>query len=204
MISKEYVNNVFVNCPFDPSYKDLFNALIFAVHDCGFLARCALEEEDSSENRLSKIKTIIYESKYGIHDISRTEIDGKNSLPRFNMPLELGLFLGCRYYGDEIHANKKCLILDKEPYRYQKFISDISGQDIKSHSNEIYDVIRVVRDWLFNVSKRTTIPTYRIIKERFSLFYEEYPKILEDIGLNKHNIQFIDYANIVTEWLQRQ
>jgi len=36
---------------------------------------------------------IIRDSQFGIHDVSRVELDDANRLPRFNMPLELGLFL---------------------------------------------------------------------------------------------------------------
>ena len=36
---------MFINCPFDAVYEPLFDAIVFAVYDCGFIARCALEEE---------------------------------------------------------------------------------------------------------------------------------------------------------------
>jgi len=42
---------VFLNVPFDRRYKALFEALIFAVQDCGFVARCALEGDDGSAGR---------------------------------------------------------------------------------------------------------------------------------------------------------
>ena len=35
MQSTHYNDNVFINCPFDAIYKPLFDAMIFAVHDCG-------------------------------------------------------------------------------------------------------------------------------------------------------------------------
>src|SRR5271165_5747846 len=47
--------------------------------------------------------------------------------------LELGLFVGFKYSGDARQQKKRLLILDKEPYRYQRFLSDIAGQDIRSH-----------------------------------------------------------------------
>ena len=96
MKSSHYNDNVFLNCPFNSAYKQLFDALVFAVHDCGFIARCALEEEDGSQVRIDKIYDIIADCRYGIHDISRTELDATSGLPRFNMPLELGVFLGSK------------------------------------------------------------------------------------------------------------
>src|SRR5947208_16908333 len=94
----DYGRNVFINCPFDDSYKHLFDAAVFAVQAAGFYPRCALEARNSGQNRLYKIMDIISECRFGIHDISRTELT-RGNLPRFNMPLELGLDLGCWRYG---------------------------------------------------------------------------------------------------------
>ena len=55
MKSTHYNDNVFINCPFDLAYKPLLDAIVFAVHDCGFVARCALEEGDASQVRIDKI-----------------------------------------------------------------------------------------------------------------------------------------------------
>ncbi|HYU25729.1 MAG TPA: hypothetical protein VEO74_11030 [Thermoanaerobaculia bacterium] len=125
---------VFVNCPFDESYRPIFEAIVFAVHDCGYVARCSLEVSDASQVRIEKIAAIIAACKFGIHDISRTELDATTHLPRFNMPLELGLFLGAKRFGSPKQRSKTCLILDVERYRYQKFISDIAGQDIAAYA----------------------------------------------------------------------
>ncbi len=84
-------NDVFINCPFDDGYRPLFNALVFVIYDLGFVARCAREADDSGEVRLAKIERIIEQCKYGIHDISEVSLDVVNHLPRFNMPLELGI-----------------------------------------------------------------------------------------------------------------
>ena len=154
MRNSTYDDNVFINCPFDKDYKPIFNAILFAIFDCGFVPRCTLEEVDASQIRIEKIYSIISSCRYGIHDISRTELDSKNKLPRFNMPLELGLFLGAKRFGGKTHNKKACLIFDRKPHRYQKFISDISGQDIKSHNNKPKTAIKEVRDWLRGKSKR--------------------------------------------------
>ena len=167
MQSIHYNDNVFINCPFDEKYKSLFDAMVFAVHDCGFIPRCALEEEDASQVRIDKIYSIIADCRYGIHDISRTELDENSGLPRFNMPLELGIFLGAKKFGIEEQKGKKCLILDTEPYRYQQFVSDISGQDIQAHNNRSREVITHVRNWLRAASRRETIPSGSIIWKRY-------------------------------------
>ena len=167
MKSPRYNDNVFVNCPFDSAYKSLFDAMVFAIHDCGFIARCALEEEDASQVRIDKIYNIIAHCRYGIHDISRTELDEITGLPRFNMPLEFGVFLGAKKFGTAEQKKKNCLVLDKEQYRYQKFISDIAGQDIQAHDNSPEEIVTVVRNWLRNASNREKIPSPSIIWDHY-------------------------------------
>ena len=106
MPSGSYDQNVFLNCPFDRDYAPIRDAVIFAIHDCGFVARCALEEDDSARVRVEKIYAIISDCRLGIHDVSRTELDAVVGLPRFNMPLELGIFLGARRFGKEEQQRK--------------------------------------------------------------------------------------------------
>lgn len=124
-----YDQNVFINCPFDAEYAPLFEAIVFAVNDAGFRPKCAREKLDSSQVRLQKIYELIASSRYSIHDLSRTALDSAHALPRFNMPLELGIDLGCKQFHRRC-ADKSLLIFDSEPYRFQKFVSDLGGQDI--------------------------------------------------------------------------
>src|SRR5258706_8576463 len=105
---------IFLNVPFDPAYRPLFEAMVFAVFDCGFQPRCALEATDAGQIRVQKISGIIRECALGVHDISRTELDKQTRLPRFNMPFELGLYLGAKWFGDDGQRRKNTLILDRE------------------------------------------------------------------------------------------
>lgn len=106
MSKDKYFLNVFINCPFDNDYTQLRIALMFAIYDCGFNPTCALQENNGSDIRIDKIKKLIEEAKYSIHDISRTELDLENNLPRFNMPLELGVVLGAKFFGNKKHQEK--------------------------------------------------------------------------------------------------
>jgi len=198
----QYEDNVFINCPFDQEYKPIFDAIVFTVYDAGFVARCALEISDATQNRFEKIVKIISESKYGIHDISRTELDPINSLPRFNMPLELGLFLGCRKFGGRKHSMKVCVILDKEAYRYQKFVSDIAGQDIFSHDNDPRKAVEKVRNWLRTASKRANIPGGAKICERYTAFEKDLPMICKALNIETRELTFVDFTHVITEWLK--
>jgi hypothetical protein len=64
------------------------------------------------------------------------------------MPLELGLHLGARLFGQGRHRRKRALILEATPHRYDAALSDISGQDIEVHANDPVRAIRCVRNWL--------------------------------------------------------
>ncbi|MEA2605004.1 MAG: hypothetical protein QOF89_5996 [Acidobacteriota bacterium] len=197
------VQHVFLNCPFDTHYKSLFEAIVFAVSDCGFTPRCALEIDDGSQIRIEKIFKIISECRFGIHDISKTELDETNNLPRFNMPLELGMFLGAKRYGSKEHTQKICLILDREEYRYQKFLSDIAGQDIRAHRDDPKTTIVVVRNWLRNASPSISMLGGEAICSRYNVFRKELPSLCQDLRLSPQELTFIDYTWLVTGWLRQ-
>jgi hypothetical protein len=198
-----YPDNVFINCPFDADYDPLRRAIVFAVLDCGFTPRCALEATNGHHYRFENIKKIIKESKFGIHDISRTELDAVNSLPRFNMPLELGVFIGAASFGSRHHKDKNILILDKEPHRYQKFISDISGQDIQSHGNCERSVIDRVRTWL-STEARKVIPGGTHIADRYDQFKDELPALCDSLKLEAPKLTFAEHATIVAAWAAKE
>ena len=202
MVVRGYDSDIFINCPFDGAYKGLFDAIVFAVFDCGFRARCALEGGDSSEVRIEKIFLIISQCKYGIHDISRTDLCKKNKLPRFNMPLELGIFLGAKQYGTNEQKKKTCLIMDKEKYRFQKFISDISGQDIMHHKSKPGNAIILVTNWLRDASKQKTIPGGFAKVERYKVFKKELPELCKSLNIKEDELTFNDYSTLVYECIK--
>ena len=201
-------DNVFINCPFDKRYKPILNAITFAIHDAGFVARCSLEVIDSGPTRLATILSIIADCTYGIHDISRTETGGKSKLPRFNMPFECGLFWGCFRYGEKKHSRKRILVLDSQEYRYQQTLSDISGQDIKVHNNDPRMAIDKVRSWLNAGSKRKTIPGGKAIWDHYVLFQKELTPILKRAGITRSELNtpeyYRDYCNFIVEWLRER
>lgn len=111
-VVEDYDRQVFINCPFDDDYLPMLRAIVFSIHACGCKARCALEVVDAGEVRMSKILRLIRGCRFGLHDISRTSLDEMNGLPRFNMPLELGLFLGAAHFGSGGQRRKRTLIMD--------------------------------------------------------------------------------------------
>lgn len=193
--------DVFINCPFSSDYGEYFEAIVYAVARSGFTPRCARENDDGGEVRIDKICRIIAESRYGIHDISKTEPDPRSGLPRFNMPLELGLFLGARKFGSRTQAAKKTLILDREPYRYQAFISDIAGQDIHSHNGEIGRLIEEISTWLRDQSRDPLVPGGRAIAAEFERFRIDLPGIAAAMRLERDELTFKDIYVIAANWI---
>ena len=202
MMENRYDRRVFINCPFDAQYKPLFEAIVFAVRDCGLCPRCALEIDDASEVRIEKIFKIIAECRFGVHDISRTEVTSASGLPRFNMPLELGMFLAAKRFGTGRQQKKVCLILDSAPYRYQKFISDIAGQDIQVHNNSAREAITVIRNWLRSASDSKILPGGMEIYRRFQLFEQDLPALCQKLRLERNELTFNDSASIIADWLR--
>ena len=163
---------VFINCPFDDGYKDIFEAIVFTTIFCGFEPRCSKENNTSSQNRLSKIFELIENCHIGIHDLSEIGLsDGV--YPRFNMPLELGLFQGAKFFGEGEHQNKVFLILDKNPHSYKITTSDLSGFDAKHHNGKVDEAIKQVRDFLYGSLETTeseNIAGAKYIFDRFNKF----------------------------------
>lgn len=193
-------DDVFINCPFDRDYSPIFNALIFTIYACGFRPRSAKELDDGGQTRIDKLFSLIEECRFGIHDLSRTELDAVNQLPRFNMPLELGMFLGAKRYGGAAQKAKRVLILDTEQYRYQRFISDLAGMDIHAHASDAVNALRETRDWLANVSRRV-LPSADRIATLYAAFSADLPALSGELGFDPAAIPYVDYERIVVGWL---
>jgi hypothetical protein len=202
MIPATYDNSVFLNCPFDATYRPLFEAVTFAVYDCGFQPRCALEVNDGSQVRIEKITSIIAQCRLAVHDISRTELDAVNLLPRFNMPFELGIFVGAKTFGGDQHRRKSCIVFDTDRYRYQKFISDIAGQDVREHRCSPRAVIHQLRDFLSAyVSRDAVLPGGRLIAERYRQFRAQFTRNCGNLRLDRSRLTFRDLTVLVRSWI---
>jgi hypothetical protein len=122
--------------------------------------------------------------------------------PGIRMPLELGLFLGCKRFGPPNQSKKRTLILDSDQYRYRTFISDISGQDIRAHRSDPERAIREVRDWLRLASKRTTLPGGSEIIAHYHRFQNDLPDMCAFVGLELDRLTFLDLSKMITDWLR--
>jgi hypothetical protein len=190
---------VFINCPFDATYRKIFDAIVFSVCALGFEPRCALDQDSVTEERLTKILNLIEWCPFSIHDLSNMKIDPGTRLPRHNMPFELGLFLGYEFAS---RTQKSCLILDKEGYRYRKSLSDLSGRDVRAHKGLPAQAITAVRDWLVTESGRDDAPGGESIVQQYRRFRRQLPALCRETRRIASELTFWDYRGMVSAWLK--
>jgi len=202
---RDFDRNVFVNCPFDEEYSPLLQALLFTIIYLGFRPRIALESLDSGTPRIERIIGLISGSRYAIHDLSRLQAQQAGEYYRLNMPFELGIDVGCRLFGRNPWSGKKCLILEKEHYRYQAAISDISNSDIAVHHDDQEILIAEVRNWLNNqAGLRARGPL--AVWTAFLDFVTENYAVLKDRGFSDRDIEKLpvsEFIESVERWVGR-
>jgi hypothetical protein len=145
---------------------------------------------------------IMRTSRYGIHDISRIELDRGTRYPRFNMPLELGIFLGAKEFGDAEQREKACLVLDRDPRRYQAFMSDIAGQDIRMHSNTPAGAIQAVRDFFSTKRPGDLLPGHSKMISRYERFADELPAAAKRNHLELRELHFYELRELVLGFMR--
>ena len=193
----DFKKSVFVNCPFDEDYRQLLVSILFTVKYLGFTPRLTLERADSSETRLATIVDLIATSKFGIHDLSRILATQPDEPARMNMPFELGLDYGCKQYKGTGAENNKILILEKEQYRYQAALSDLSGSDIRSHNNEPIKLTKAVRDW-FVTEELGTGPSHTKIWYAFNDFSADLEEKLLEEGYKHDDFEEVPIPEVMT------
>lgn len=201
-----FKNNVFVNCPFDDAYFPLLRPLLFCVIYLGLTPRIALEALDSGAPRFQKIVSLIKQSKYAIHDLSRLQSSAIGEYFRLNMPFELGLDVGCRLFRSGQASAKRCLILEAERFRYQAAISYLSNSDIAVHSNVPVNVVTEVRNWLNNEA-RLKAPGPAEVWARFNEFMADNYVILKARGFSDADIERLPIGELIVcmqDWVDEQ
>ena len=189
---------IFVNCPFDDEYRPIFDAVVFAIVTCGFKVASALQVADSGELRLEKLYRLISGATHSVHDISRVEIDGGSGLPRFNMPIELGIALGHGRYSKR-RPKPRLLILDAERYRYQVFASDLAGLDIAEHGRDPEHAIGCIRFFLANDG--SALPTADRIVGLYRSFETALPALAAGRRQSVDQLSFGDRIRLVEDFL---
>jgi hypothetical protein len=151
--------SVFINCPFDPSFRPAFDAIVVATICCGFGPRCAVESGSVAIPRIERIVEAMRESKYSIHDLSRCQGEGDANLARFNMPLELGMAMAERASRRRVKDRHDWLLLVPRNHPYGRFISGLAGYDPTEYDGTPAGVVPAVMAWLATRQDAVTCPT---------------------------------------------
>ncbi len=93
-----------------------------------------------------------------------------------NIPFELGMDFGLRQMSQG--ADRKCLILEKKPYRYKKALSDLSGIDVCPHDGDHEKAVEVVRTWLVSEAGATPVSVDEIL-----FAYADFQAVLQGLQI---------------------
>ncbi|MFP5286994.1 MAG: hypothetical protein ACLGI9_14730 [Thermoanaerobaculia bacterium] len=148
------VQGVFLNVPFDPAYERNFVALIATILSLGGKPHCVLEIPDLGEGRLLRILKHLEACQISIHELSRV-----GTPVRFNMPFELGLACALSVY----KGNHAFVLLEKEPYRLDRTLSDLKGRDALIHGGRPEGIINCLLDLLGSTSKNPKPEEIRVL-----------------------------------------
>ena len=160
--------SVFLNIPYDADFENLFLAYISAISAFGFTPRATLEIP-FGERRLDRILTLVRQSQYSIHDLSRVQLDRTSPrTPRFNMPFELGLTVALETTHGPIIPG--CFVSRCER-RVNKSLSDLDGTDAYIHGGSIQGVFRELGNAFVGSRRQPTVTEmmqiYRVLRVQF-------------------------------------
>jgi hypothetical protein len=134
--------SVFINIPFDKQYERLYLALIAGIVGLGGYPRSTLEVPPTKD-RLRRIFRLIRSCDISIHDLSRVQLSqSAPRCPRFNMPFEAGLAAASFLSG----TKRNWYLLESEPYRLQKSLSDLNGYEVNIHEGTVEGMVAVLLD----------------------------------------------------------
>jgi hypothetical protein len=157
------VRSAFLNIPYDNAFRDLYLAYIVGLTQLGFRINIAIAVPN--QGRLATIIQLIEKSDYSIHDLSRVEV--VHGIPRFNMPVELGLAL---YRSHLTRGKHKVFIFEGKRYRAQRSTSDVNGIDPQIHNGSIKGLMSGLRNIFRQAGDVTTVPemlaSYRAVQEK--------------------------------------
>jgi hypothetical protein len=163
MASRKRTDSVFLNIPYDKEFEDLYVAYIVGLTQLGLRVNATLAVPN--QGRLETIIRLIGKSNVSIHDLSRDRLS--KGIPRFNMPLELGLAL---YRSHATKGRHRVYVFESKPYRAQKSTSDINGIDPQIHHGTAKGVMAGLRNILRQPGDVTTAPemlrSYRAVSRK--------------------------------------
>lgn len=162
--------SVFLNVPFDTGYERNLVALIAALTSLGQIPHCVLELPELGSGRLKRLLTHLERCQISIHDLSRAGVP-----VRFNMPFELGVACALAEY----RKPHSYFVMEKEPYRLDRTLSDLKGRDPLIHDNNPRRIISGVLSMLRSKSQN---PNPKEVFNNFKRLFGIAEKLKHDYG----------------------
>jgi hypothetical protein len=160
---RKRIESVFLNIPYDRGFEDLYLAYIVGLTQLGLRVNATIGVPN--QGRLETIIGLIEESDFSIHDLSRIELS--KGIPRFNMPVELGMAL---YRSHISKGRHRACVFESKPYRTQRSTSDINGIDPQIHNGTAKGVMAGLRNIFRQPGDVTTVPemlsSYRAVRRK--------------------------------------
>jgi hypothetical protein len=157
------IESVFLNIPYDDAFENLYLAYIVGLTQLGLRINVTLAVPN--QGRLDTIIKLIEQSDFSIHDLSR--IEASRGIPRFNMPVELGLAL---YRSHMTKGKHRLFIFESRRYRAQRSTSDVNGIDPQIHNGTAKGLMGGLRNIFRQPGDVTTVPemltSYRAVKQK--------------------------------------
>ncbi len=166
------IESVFLNIPYDDAFENLYLAYIVGLTQLGLRINATLAIPN--QGRLEMIMDLIEQSNFSIHDLSRIELS--RGIPRFNMPVELGLAL---YRSRVTRGSHQVYIFESKPYRAQRSTSDVNAIDPQIHGGTVKGLMAGLRNIFRQPGDVTTVPemlaSYQAVKRNL-------PKLRKNAG----------------------
>ena len=155
--------------------------------------RCALEDADGASIRFNKLRRLIGACSHSIHDLSRIELS-KDALPRFNMPFELGVAMGAKYFGGSRQRRSSVLIMVRTDYILGAYLSDLGGNDPVSHNGDPQEVIAAVTRYLARDADRQGVAWTAKCRVALRTVQEGLPAMAAALDRDQQEVQpYRDY-----------
>ena len=163
MPRKRRVKSVFLNIPYDAAFENLFLAYVVGLTQLGLRINAALAVPN--QGRLETIIDLIEKSDFSIHDLSRVELS--HGVPRFNMPVELGLAV---YRSHVTRGKHRLFIFDRKEHQAQRSTSDVNGIDPQIHNGTVKGLMSGLRNIFRQPGDVTSVPemlaSYRAVEQK--------------------------------------
>lgn len=119
------------------------------------------------------------------------------------MPLELGVFIGCQYFGTNYDFLKEHLVLDTKAHEYKRYLTDLGGEDLCAHGDTPEGIITCVRDWLSDrIPEGETLPGADHVFELYQFFLGRKEELCDRYKYKFEKLKFAEYVQIVVDFLE--